>query len=109
MPEETQTQAPATEHLIDTQKEAPVETVPTDQEQTQASEPQRPEWLPEKFKTAEDLAKSYTELEKKITNRVPEQYDFSVTQEYGLDSMPDDLGKEVTDVFKKANFTYCPL
>jgi hypothetical protein len=26
----------------------------------------RPEWLPEKFKSAEDLAKAYTELEKKL-------------------------------------------
>ena len=28
---------------------------------------QRPEWLPEKFKSPEDLAKSYTELERKLT------------------------------------------
>ncbi len=28
--------------------------------------PERPAWLPEKFKTPEDLAKSYTELEKKL-------------------------------------------
>lgn len=28
--------------------------------------PERPSWLPEKFKTAEDFAKSYTELEKKL-------------------------------------------
>ena len=106
MPEETQTQtqAPATDHLIDTQPEAPVETVPS-KEAVEATNNERPEWLPEKFKTAEDLAKSYTELEKKITTRVPEQYDFSVTKEYGLDAMPEDLGKEVTDVFKKANFT----
>lgn len=29
-------------------------------------EPDRPAWLPEKFKTAEDFAKSYGELEKKL-------------------------------------------
>jgi len=28
----------------------------------------RPEWLPEKFKSAEDMAKSYTELEKKFSS-----------------------------------------
>ena len=67
MPEETQTQtqAPATDHLIETQPEAPVETVPS-KEAVEATNNERPEWLPEKFKTAEDLAKSYTALEKKI-------------------------------------------
>jgi hypothetical protein len=29
----------------------------------------RPAWLPEKFKTAEDMAKSYNELERKLANR----------------------------------------
>ena len=33
------------------------------------SEPDRPDWLPEKFKTPEDLAKSYGELEKKLGSR----------------------------------------
>ncbi len=103
MPEDNTQTAPA-EHLIDTQPEAPVETVPS-KEAIEVTENERPEWLPEKFKTAEDLAKSYTELEKKITNKVPETYDFSVTKEYGLDAMPEDLGQEVTTVFKKAGFT----
>jgi hypothetical protein len=44
------------------QSEAPVET--------QASEPtpalERPEWLPEKYKSPEDLAKAYKELESKL-------------------------------------------
>ena len=30
---------------------------------------QRPTWLPDKFKTAEDLAKSYTELEKTLAEK----------------------------------------
>lgn len=36
----------------------------------------RPEWLDSKFKTAADLAKSYRELEKKISTP-PEEYDIS--------------------------------
>lgn len=32
----------------------------------QTSAPERPEWLPEKFKTPEDLAKSYSELSQKL-------------------------------------------
>lgn len=34
---------------------------------TQSTE-QKPEWLPEKFKTAEELAKAYSELEKKFSS-----------------------------------------
>ena len=37
------------------------------QEQAQDNQSERPEWLPEKFKTPEDLAKSYSELEKKLS------------------------------------------
>ena len=33
---------------------------------------ERPEWLPEKFKTPEDLAKSYSELEKKLSGPTEE-------------------------------------
>ncbi len=36
----------------------------------------RPEWLPDKFKKASDLGKSYRELERKIINP-PEDYDVS--------------------------------
>lgn len=36
----------------------------------------RPPWLPEKFKSAQDMAKSYNELEKTI-GRAPEKYDFT--------------------------------
>ena len=33
----------------------------------------RPEWLPEKFKTAEELSKAYTELEKQYSGRQKEE------------------------------------
>lgn len=42
----------------------------------EAAQPERPTWLPEKFKTGEDLAKSYSELEKKFGS-VPDEYDIS--------------------------------
>jgi len=38
----------------------------TEADVQQAEAPARPEWLPEKFKTPEDLAKSYTELQSKL-------------------------------------------
>lgn len=33
--------------------------------QVETTSPERPQWLPEKFKSAEDMAKAYTELESK--------------------------------------------
>jgi len=41
----------------------------TEADVEQASAPERPEWLPEKFKTPEDLAKSYTELQSKLGSK----------------------------------------
>lgn len=38
------------------------------QDNLETPEVDRPEWLPEKFKTPEDLAKSYAELEKKMSS-----------------------------------------
>lgn len=40
---------------------------PNNQQQNNTPDPNRPAWLPEKFKTPEDLAKSYSELEKEFT------------------------------------------
>jgi len=37
------------------------------QENLESPADERPEWLPEKFKTVEDMAKSYSELEKKMS------------------------------------------
>ena len=73
-----------------------------------AAETARPEWLPEKFKTAEDLAKSYVELEKTLADKspkVPEEYDFSYTKEFGLADMDDTLKTEVNTAFKHAKLT----
>ena len=36
-------------------------------------ENQRPDWLPEKFKSAEELSKAYSELEKQFTNKQTEE------------------------------------
>ena len=35
----------------------------TEADVEQSSAPERPEWLPEKYSSGEDLAKAYTELE----------------------------------------------
>jgi len=100
-------------HLLETNTAAQVvpDTVPTPAEiaagQTAnaQAEADRPGWLPEKFKSPEDLAKSYTELEKKISGKVPEKYDYSMVKEFGLEDMPAELDAEVTTAFKKAGFS----
>lgn len=48
---------------------------------------ERPHWLNEKFKSAADLAKSYHELEKKISV-VPEEYDLSASKFLDPDYVP---------------------
>ena len=61
-------------HRVEINEKAPSEIEPEEKpstEQPQAEELQevqsdRPEWLPEKFKSAEDMAQAYSELEKKL-------------------------------------------
>lgn len=48
--------------------EKPVETAPEPQQNSD-----RPEWLPEKFKSPEELAKAYGELESKLGAQKPEE------------------------------------
>ena len=66
-------------HRVEINEKAPSEIEPEEKEQQQVDEtvetPQdqaieetqeRPEWLPEKFKSAEDMANAYAELEKRM-------------------------------------------
>lgn len=65
--------------------EASNETAPDQVENNE--EPTRPEWLPEKFKTGEDLAGAYAELQKKFSqgkHKAPENYDTSIFEDAGV-------------------------
>jgi len=60
-------------HRVEINEKAPNEIEPTEEkpvEQQTTELPQeendRPQWLPEKFKSAEDMAQAYSELEKKL-------------------------------------------
>ena len=62
-------------HRVEINEKAPSEIEPTEenheqhrQKRTELPEEQsdRPEWLPEKFKDPADMAKAYSELEKKL-------------------------------------------
>jgi hypothetical protein len=48
---------------------------------------ERPNWLPEKFKTVADLSKSYAELEKRV-GIAPESYDFTKSRYLDPDYVP---------------------
>lgn len=63
------------------------ETIASDDVAAEATD-ERPEWLPEKFKSPEDLAKGYAELQKQFSkgkHKVPEAYDTSMFAEAGVD------------------------
>lgn len=62
---------------------------------------ERPEWLPEKFKSPEDLAKSYAELEKKLgeRNEIPETYELT----YGDQQVP--LEEDDVEFFKEVGLS----
>lgn len=65
----------------DTEASPDAEAVATEETDT------RPEWLPEKFKSAEDLAGAYAELQKKFSqgkHKVPDDYDQSVFSDAGI-------------------------
>lgn len=62
---------------------------------TGAANAQRPDWLPEKFKSAEDMAQAYSELEKRLggqeeTEEVPEeQFDTELPQDEVADYLAE--------------------
>jgi len=57
----------------------------------------RPSWLPDKYKTVADLAKSNAELEKKL-GTVPDEYDFTKSKYLDADYVPfDELKKLAKD------------
>ena len=68
--------------------------VPTARPKHEEDQESRPEWLPEKFKSAEDMAKAYSELEKRMSSPTKEP---ETTPEIG-----ELLQKEVENVEEEA-------
>jgi hypothetical protein len=67
------------------------------QEDLQTSTEDRPLWLPEKFKNAEDLAKAYSQLEKQFSSRTQQEEEKSETK------IPEADGKRVQSLDKFYN------
>lgn len=57
--------------------------------------PERPEWLPEKFKSPEDLAKSYAELEARMSGKAPADTEDTVTD---VEQASEKAGLDFDDV-----------
>ena len=92
-------------HRVEINERAPQEIDPESEEAVEAvSEEQtqedRPDWLPEKFKSPEDMANAYSELEKKMGAGAKEQ-EQEQEQEEGEttdeEEQPDDNTKEDTN------------
>ena len=64
---------------------------------SQETSSERPEWLPEKFSSAEDLAKAYSELEKKFSTKTTETNE----QPSDLKIKPTEEVKEQTNSLDK--------
>ena len=65
-------------HRVEINEKAPQEIDQKSEEATESiheeqTQEERPEWLPEKFKSAEDMANAYSELEKKLGAGANEQ------------------------------------
>lgn len=66
----------------------------------------RPEWLPEKFKSPEDMAKAYSELEKKLGSRNIPQKETAVEEKSALPS--DEADASTTEGTDKTQETETP-
>jgi hypothetical protein len=81
-------------HRVEINEKAPQEIDPESEEAIEATPEEqtedRPEWLPEKFKSPEDMAIAYSELEKKMGAGV-EQEEESEVQEETDDTQEEDL------------------
>lgn len=71
------------EENISLEKQAAMQEEAKQSKDQQVSEqtPERPEWLPEKFKSAEDMANAYQELEKKQSTKQEEEKSNENTEE----------------------------
>ena len=96
----------SSETIFDGVEPAPSEPAPAeDQVNTPENPDARPEWLPEKFNTPEDLVKAYNEMGAKIRekNEPPESYDLKVGDEENPEQV--DLTENDVAAFKEAGLT----
>ena len=99
-------------HRVEINEKAPNEIEPVDEAvetpEEQQAEPQaeetteRPEWLPEKFKSAEDMAQAYAELEKRMGQGAKEVEETEQPAEQQQEEQTDDDNKEEASDYNEA-------
>ena len=99
-------------HRVEINEKAPNEIEPVDETvetpEEQQAEPQaeetteRPEWLPEKFKSAEDMAQAYAELEKRMGQGTKEVEETEQPEEQQQEEQSDDDNKEEAGNYNEA-------
>src|SRR6056300_1796349 len=99
-------------HRVEINEKAPNEIEPVDETvetpEEQQAEPQaeetteRPEWLPEKFKSAEDMAQAYAELEKRMGQGTKEVEETEQPEEQQQEEQSDDDNKEEAGDYNEA-------
>lgn len=67
----------------------------------------RPEWLPEKFNSAEDMAKAYAELEKKLSQ--PKDQTPAAKEATKEDQAPNEEAAQVANVLENAGINFDSL
>jgi len=95
-------------HRVEINEKAPSEIEPEErqqpEEQTQEELPQdqsdRPEWLPEKFKSAEDMAQAYAELEKKLGQAPKEDTEESEQVEEKAEDDEEQTEENTSEAYK---------
>jgi hypothetical protein len=98
-------------HRVEINEKAPSEIEPEEETNTESEElPQeqsdRPEWLPEKFKSPEDMSKAYSELEKKLgqpTEEASEEPEQVEEKAEDKEEQTEENTSEASQVLEKAS------
>ena len=91
-------------HRVEINEKAPSEIEPEERPVTEEELPQdqsdRPEWLPEKFKSAEDMAQAYAELEKKLGQTPKEDTEESEQVEEKAEDEKEQTEENTSEAYK---------
>ena len=97
-------------HRVEINEKAPSEIEPEEkpaevtEQQTETELPQeqedRPQWLPEKFKSAEDMAQAYSELEKKLGQPKEEATEEPEQSEAEVENKEEQTEENVSEAYQ---------
>jgi len=94
-------------HRVEINEKAPNEIEPEEkpvEQQAETELPQeendRPQWLPEKFKSAEDMAQAYSELEKKLGQAPKEEQAEAEQSEAEVENQEEQSEENVSEAYQ---------